>query len=74
DCLGASKDPAERSLAPLFAADALAVPPFRDPRLSDLKPAERRALETFNDAILDALMALNEVRAKAERRRRSKKS
>jgi hypothetical protein len=63
--LAASDDPAERELAPLFSA--IEVPPYRDPRLPDLTPAERRALETFGDAVLDALMALNEVRAAQER-------
>lgn len=66
ECLAASKDAKERELAPLFSA--IAVPPYLDPRLPNLAPADKLALEQFNDAILDALMALNEVRAAQERR------
>ena len=63
-CLERSRDPAERALAPTFAT--VAVPPYQDPRLPSLPPETRQALATFSDAILDALMALNEVRARQE--------
>ncbi|MBK8266480.1 MAG: hypothetical protein IPK80_34785 [Nannocystis sp.] len=59
-----SQDPAERALAPVFAA--VAVPPYQDPRLPSLTPEARQTLATFSDALLDALMALNEARARQE--------
>jgi hypothetical protein len=64
--LDASKDPKERELAGLFRS--IEVPPYLDPRLPNLEPAQKAALERFNDEVLDALMALNEVRAAQERR------
>ena len=64
--LGENADPAERALAPLFKA--IALPPYVDPRRPDLSAAQKGALGTFNDAVLDALMALNEVRAAREAR------
>ncbi|PRQ04298.1 hypothetical protein ENSA5_09470 [Enhygromyxa salina] len=63
--LAASSDPRQRELAPLFRS--IEIPPYRDPRLPDLSPADKLALERFNDAVLDALMALNELRAAQER-------
>ena len=67
--LDASDDPRERELACVFAA--IEVPAYRDPRLPGLSPADNHALARFNDAILDALMALNEVRAAAQLSRRT---
>lgn len=64
--LAASNDPNERELAGLFSA--IEVPPYLDPRLPNLTPEQKLALERFNDEVLDALMALNEVRATQERR------
>jgi hypothetical protein len=64
--LATSTDPKERELASLF--QSIEVPPYLDPRLPNLTPAQKLALERFNDEVLDALMALNEVRAAQERR------
>ena len=56
--LAASQDQAERELAPLFRA--VEVPEFG--------PGEVRSRERFDAAVFDALVAVNEIRAKLEQR------